>query len=151
MWWAVARGFGALLLKEPIAVAAVVIAGVSFWHTMRVDRARRQPGLAVRLVTSDVFIVGTIAGMTVMSGEVTVATGGKVPAPAPPAPARPPERLPAQDRASGHNVLHLLVRNLSERPGGIVDFKLLRADGSEVSIDKREYRNRLALPVVLPA
>jgi hypothetical protein len=133
-------------------LSGIVGAVVVLLYQNRVDRARREPGLAVRFVTNDVFVFVQDAAVASATAGVTVTRDGEVVSPPPPpTPAPPPAPAAPPPAPAGFEVLHLLVRNLSERPSGIVDLKLLRADGAEVAIPIREYRKRLAVPLVLPA
>jgi hypothetical protein len=142
------------------ALGGVVVLLVGQALQARADRIKREPAIAVRLVTKDVYASAAAVAGAATVATLGVATGGvrgkTATPPLPPQPTSPrsmsaatpppssePQRLPDRD------VFHALVRNLSERPAAVVDVALARADGTDVPIRKQDYARRMGLPLVL--
>lgn len=135
-WWAHVLGVGLGLL-----------AGDQLGQYRSLHRA---PGLAARLVADDVELAGYVVGRTADQAVSEVRRNGKL-LPDEGQPTPPPKDLPPPPPGLdvSHEVLHLHIRNRSDRQAGITGVRVLRSDRSDISAAERDLRNRMHLPLKL--
>jgi hypothetical protein len=130
-----------------VSVIALGVSAFTYWRNGSIERDRWRAHLSVQPFRKDASVTLTEAVAVAEAGLVGVHRAGDPQASSrtPPAPAPPPTRPAPQPGSGGStDTVHLLVRNLSFRPTGIVKVALRDAQG--VEFNAPAYAEKLDLP-----